>query len=207
GPKRPGGWLEGDDLVLDPGGDDLLRLSAAKSSLAGGFNRLNLLAASLASLAAGAPLAAMQRAIDRFHGLGHRLQLVAEKDGVAYYDDSKGTNVGAVQAALAALKQPVVLLLGGRDKEGRFADLAPQLRAGAVQVICFGEAGPSIAAQLAGLAQPKVVPDLAAAVSAATALARPGQAVLLSPGCASFDAYTGYAMRGDHFQALVRGLA
>jgi UDP-N-acetylmuramoylalanine--D-glutamate ligase len=207
GPRRPGGWLEGDDLTLDLGEGQDLRLGAAGSGLRGGFNRLNLLAASLAACAAGAPAQAVQGAIDRFQGLGHRLQLVAEKNGIAYYDDSKGTNVGAVQAALEALQRPVVLLLGGRDKDGRFADLEPQLRAGVVGVICFGEAGPSIAGQLKGLAQPLVKADLAAAVSAAAALAVPGQAVLLSPGCASFDAYTGYAQRGDHCQALVRGLA
>ncbi|MFZ5586565.1 MAG: UDP-N-acetylmuramoyl-L-alanine--D-glutamate ligase [Thermodesulfobacteriota bacterium] len=203
-----GGWLEGDDLVLEPNhGSAGLRLSAAKSPLVGGFNRLNLLAASLAALACGALPAAVQGVIDNFRGLGHRLVHVADIAGVAFYDDSKGTNVGAVQAALTALARPVVLLLGGRDKEGRFADLAPQMAGKVVQVICFGEAGPSIHAQIAGLAPSLVVADLAAAVGEARRLARPGQAVLLSPGCASFDAYTGYAQRGDHFQALVRAEA
>lgn len=205
GPRRPGGWLKGDELLLNTGGQDLA-LSAAKSKLVGGFNRQNLLAASLAACAAGAPPTAVQAVIDSFAGLGHRVQWVANIAGVDYYDDSKGTNVGAVQAALTALGRPTVLLLGGRDKEGRFADLAPQL-ATVTTALCFGEAGPSIHGQVKGLVASEVVADLPTAVQRAQALAAPGQAVLLSPGCASFDAYTGYAQRGDHFQALVRGEA
>ena len=207
GPRRPGGWLESDDLVIDRGTDGALRLSAAKSPLVGGFNRLNLLAASLAALACGAPPEVIQRVIEEYRPWGHRLAFVASVDGADYYDDSKGTNVGAVQAALTALDKQVVLLLGGRDKDGRFADLAPQLQNRVTAVVCFGEAGPAIHEQIKGLAKSETVPDLARAVERAHALAAPGQAVLLSPGCASFDAYTGYAQRGDHFQALVRGLA
>ena len=205
GPRRPGGWLHGDDLLLNLGGADLA-LSAIKSRLVGGFNRLNLLAASLAALACGASPTAVQAVIDGFGGLGHRVQHVASIQGVDYYDDSNGTNVGAVQAALTALGRPTLLLLGGRDKDGRFVDLAPQL-AGVTAALCFGEAGPAIQRQIAGLVASEVLPDLPAAVSRAKALAAPGQAVLLSPGCASFDAYSGYAQRGDHFQALVRGEA
>jgi UDP-N-acetylmuramoylalanine--D-glutamate ligase len=211
GPRRPGGWLAGDDLVIDMGAGGELRLSAAKSGLVGAFNRLNLLAASLAALACAAPAAAVQQTIDEYRPWGHRLAFVANVDGVDYYDDSKGTNVGAVQAAVTALARPqarsLVLLLGGRDKDGRFADLAPQLAAHVTVVVCFGEAGPAIHEQIKGLAQSEVAPDLAQALARARALAAPGQAVLLSPGCASFDAYTGYAQRGDHFQALVRGMA
>lgn len=202
GPRRPGGWLEGQDLVMDLDGRQL-SLSAAQSKLVGGFNRLNLMAASLAALACGVEPSVIQGVIDGFKGLGHRVQFVASLEGVDYYDDSKGTNVGAVQAALTALARPTVLLLGGRDKEGRFADLAPQL-ASVTQILCFGEAGPAIHAQVKDLAPSQLLPDLPAAVSAARALAAPGQAVLLSPGCASFDAYNGYAQRGDHFQELVR---
>ncbi|MBI4798071.1 MAG: UDP-N-acetylmuramoyl-L-alanine--D-glutamate ligase [Desulfarculus sp.] len=206
GPRRPGGWLRGDDLMLNLGGPEDLGLSAAQSKLVGGFNRLNLLAASLAALACGAAPTAVQAVIEGFGGLGHRVQWVATIAGVDYYDDSKGTNVGAVQAALTALMRPTVLLLGGRDKEGRFADLKPQL-ATVTTALCFGEAGPSIHGQIKDLVGSEVVADLPAAVKRAQALARPGQAVILSPGCASFDAYTGYAQRGDHFQALVRGEA
>jgi UDP-N-acetylmuramoylalanine--D-glutamate ligase len=203
---RPGGWLAGDDLVIDTETGGELCLSAAKSTLMGGFNRLNLLAASLAVLACGVPATAVQTTIDEYHPWGHRLAFVANLDGVDYFDDSKGTNVGAVQAAVTALARPLVLLLGGRDKVGRFADLAPQLTAHVTAVVCFGEAGPAIHAQIKNQAVSEVAADLAQAVTRARDLAAPGQAVLLSPGCASFDAYTGYAQRGDHFQALVRGM-
>ncbi|MCB2193166.1 MAG: UDP-N-acetylmuramoyl-L-alanine--D-glutamate ligase [Deltaproteobacteria bacterium] len=203
GPKRPGGWLEGGELVLDAGGKSL-RLPLPSGHLAIGFNRLNCLAACLAALACGAEAPAMRAALESFQALGHRLALVGEKGGVSFYDDSKGTNVGAVAAALGALEQPVVLLLGGRDKDGRFADLGPLLAERAARVICFGEAGPKIQAQIKDFALSHTAPDLAAAVHEAAQTAAPGQAVLLSPGCASFDAYSGYAQRGEHFHELVR---
>jgi len=205
GPRRPGGWLEGDHLVMQSPSGHELRLDTSASPLPGLFNRLNLLAACLAALGAGADVWALQGTINLFRGLPHRLQLVASLEGVDWLDDSKGTNVGAVRAALAALERPVVLLLGGRDKGDRFPDLAPELQSRVRLVICFGEAGPAIARQLQGLAPIQVEPDLPAAVAAARAAARPGEAVLLSPGCASFDAYQDYSQRGRHFQALVRG--
>ncbi|MBU1274462.1 MAG: UDP-N-acetylmuramoyl-L-alanine--D-glutamate ligase [Proteobacteria bacterium] len=203
GPQRPGGWLEDGELVLDAG-QESLRLSLPQGHLAIGFNRLNCLAACLTALACGAGTEAMGAALEAYQALGHRLALVGEKDGVSFYDDSKGTNVGAVAAALGALEMPVVLLLGGRDKDGRFADLGPLLKDKVARVICFGEAGPAILAQVADFAPSEVVPDLAAAVMTAARSAAPGQAVLLSPGCASFDAYSGYAQRGEHFQSLAR---
>ena len=205
GPVEPGGWLMDDDLIIAAQPGTGLKLSAKNSRLHGHFNRLNLLAASLAALAAGADPFAVQAAIDVFQGLPHRLELVREEGGVFWFDDSKGTNVGAVIAALDALALPTVLLLGGRDKEGRFAEMAPELERYVKQVICFGEAGPSINEQIEGLAKSQVVENLQSAVALARQLAEPGQAVLLSPGCASFDAYTGYAQRGDHFKALVKG--
>lgn len=204
---HPGGWLEGDDLVCDTGDGAQLRYSAGHSRLVGGFNRLNLLAAGLVAKACGVDPAVTQQVIDQFRGLGHRLEYVASIDEVDYYDDSKGTNVGAVQAALTAIERPVVLLLGGRDKDGRFADLAPQMNGKVVRVLCFGEAGPAIHDQVRSLAAAEIVADLAAGVSRARELAAPGQVVLLSPGCASFDAYSGYAQRGEHFQTLVRAEA
>jgi len=207
GPVEPGGWLMDDDLIIAAQAGTGLKLSLKASKLHGRFNRLNILAASLASLAAGADASSVQRAIDSFQGLPHRLELVERREGVFWFDDSKGTNVGAVAAALEALELRAVLLLGGRDKEGSFADLAPQIKKHVRRVICFGEAGPSIHGQVKGLVESELVADLAEAVAAARQEARAGEAVLLSPGCASFDAYTGYAQRGEHFQALVKGQA
>jgi len=202
---EPGGWLMNGDLIISAQPGTGLSLSAKNCKLYGRFNRLNLLAASLASLAAGADPFAVQSAMDAFQGLPHRLELVQEADGVKWYDDSKGTNVGAVIAALEALAMPTVLLLGGRDKEGRFYELEPQLKKYVQQVVCFGEAGPAIHGQISALSQSRVAAGLSEAVEMARESAGTGQAVLLSPGCASFDAYTGYAQRGDHFKALVKG--
>ncbi|MCB2185976.1 MAG: UDP-N-acetylmuramoyl-L-alanine--D-glutamate ligase [Deltaproteobacteria bacterium] len=204
GPRRPGGWLEQGQLVLAPVGGGEIRL-APSPALPGEFNLLNQLAAGLAALAAGAAPEHLARALGEFRALRHRLELVALREGVAWFDDSKGTNVGAVAAALRAVERPTVLLLGGRDKEGRFAALGPLLAETVRLVILFGEAGPAIQPQIAGFAPLRRVEGLAEAVALAKAEAQPGDAVLLSPGCASFDAYPGYAARGEHFQSLVKG--
>lgn len=205
GPVEPGGWLMNGDLIIAAQPGTGLSLSAKSCSLHGHFNRLNLLAASLAALAAGADPFAVQSAIDAFQALPHRLELVENRDGVMWFDDSKGTNVGAVIAALEALAMPAVLLLGGRDKEGSFGQLEPQFKKFVQQAICFGEAGPAIHKQISALTESQVAAGLSEAVELAKEITKPGQAVLLSPGCASFDAYTGYAQRGDHFKALVKG--
>ncbi len=205
GPRRPGAWQEGDQLVFALPGR---RRSGSRPPLAAGgvVNRQNLLAAGLAGLAAGVAPATVQAVIDAFPGLPHRIQFVAEIDG-GLYDDSKGTNLGAVLAAVESLARPLVLFLGGRDKAGDFTVLAPLLKKWGRLVVCFGEAGPKIAGQLAGAAPLVTVPDLPAGLAKAREAALPGDLVLLSPGCASFDAYTGYAARGDHFQGLVREMA
>ncbi|MCF8032082.1 MAG: UDP-N-acetylmuramoyl-L-alanine--D-glutamate ligase [Desulfarculaceae bacterium] len=202
GPYHPGGWLDGEALILEtPAGQ--AALSLGDGTLSNGFNRLNALAACLCAAACGASFEAMQQALDTFSGLAHRLARVGERDGVIFFDDSKGTNVGAVAAALEAMERRVVLLLGGQDKQGRFAELGPLLGRRAARVVCFGEAGPSIYQQVVGFAPAEVAPDLAAGFRLALERALPGEAVLLSPGCASFDAYSGYAQRGEHFQNLV----
>jgi UDP-N-acetylmuramoylalanine--D-glutamate ligase len=174
--------------------------------LKGEFNRLNMLAVAAACLYAGVAPHIIRESINQFQGLPHRLQKVGEVKGVSYYDDSKGTNVGAVQMALRALGKPSILLLGGRDKEGDFKSLLPDLQKNASLVICFGEAGPIIHRQLADYFPCCLVSDLAAAVKLAYDRARDNYSVLLSPGCASFDAYSGYAQRGEHFSALVKEL-
>lgn len=199
---KPGGRINGDKLILRREDGPDIELCATDSALTGHFNKLNILAAGLAAIACGAEAEAMQRAMDTMQPLGHRLALVAEIDGVAYYDDSKGTNVGAVQAAVDALNSTVVLLLGGRDKDGVFAELGPQLQK-VRGVVCFGEAGPSIARQIKGMAFCQIAEDLPSALMMARSMARIGDAIMLSPGCASFDAYSGYAERGNHFRQLV----
>jgi UDP-N-acetylmuramoylalanine--D-glutamate ligase len=196
-------WLEGDMMRLRWAGQKMVEIDIAGCKLPGQFNRLNMLAAAGACLYAGVPSALIASVLKEFTGLPHRLQKVGEVKGVSYYDDSKGTNVGAVQAALQALGEPTILLLGGRDKDGDFHSLLPVLQNNTRLAICFGEAGPLIHRQLAAHFPCRLAPDLTAAVQLAQAEAGPDYAVLLSPGCASFDAYSGYAQRGEHFAALV----
>ncbi len=135
----------------------------------------------------------------------HRMRVVAECDGVTYVDDSKATNPAAVAAALASFEGSVVLILGGSEKETDFSEVLPHLghcRA----VVCQGEAGPRIFDFLKRndmLAEVVLVPDLASAVAEVREISLPGDVVLLSPGCASFDQFAGYAERGEAFARLV----
>jgi UDP-N-acetylmuramoylalanine--D-glutamate ligase len=164
----------------------------------------NSLAAAAAALAVGAELDAVARALDGFAGLAHRVQLVGEHDGVRYYDDSKATNPHATAGALAGFDH-AVLIAGGRNKGLDLAGLrvhAPQLRA----VVAIGEAADEVEAAFAGAAPVVRADSMHDAVRAAAARAQPGDAVLLSPACASFDWYGSYAERGDDFTREVASL-
>ena len=176
--------------------------------LPGAHNRDNVLAAVAIGAAWGLPPSAMAAAIRDFEGVPHRLETVAEIGGVRYVDDSIATTPERAVAALRALDGPIVLLLGGREKRLPLSPLAEAARGRLRAAIGFGEAGALFTAALrdAGAASETVVhDDLAAAVAAARAIARPGDTVLLSPAGTSFDAYANFAARGDHFRSLVRG--
>jgi UDP-N-acetylmuramoylalanine--D-glutamate ligase len=175
-------------------------------SLQGTHNQENMMAAVTAAAIWGVPDAAIQRGLERTSALPHRLQLVRERDGVRFFDDSKGTNVGAMQKSLASFNGNVILLAGGYDKGGDFSVLTPLLRAHVKHLILFGAAGPTIRSQLNGTVPSSVVPNLTAAVQQAARCAAPGDVVLLSPGCASFDEFTDYAARGRRFRELVEAL-
>jgi UDP-N-acetylmuramoylalanine--D-glutamate ligase len=197
-----GTFVEGDDVVVwGPGG--LERYALRDSPLRGEHNRENIQAAVTAATVWGVPSDAIRRALRETRALPHRLEHVAERNGVHYYDDSKGTNVGAVEKSLRSFARGIVLLLGGYDKGGDFRTLLPLMRERAAAVICFGAAGAQIAAQLGTAVRVEVVADLAAAVARASRLAEPGQVVLLSPGCASFDEFRDYHERGQRFRALL----
>jgi UDP-N-acetylmuramoylalanine--D-glutamate ligase len=162
------------------------------------------LCAAAAALAAGAGPDGCRSALGAFRGLPHRVELVGEARGVRFYDDSKATTPGAVLAALGGFDS-AVLIAGGRNKGLDLSALArssARLRA----VVAIGEAAPELVAVFAGLAPVVEAPTMAEAVTAAAALARPGDAVLLSPACASFDWYSSYKERGDDFARCVRAL-
>jgi UDP-N-acetylmuramoylalanine--D-glutamate ligase len=178
----------------------------ANAPLAGDHNRENMCAAVTAALAAGGEAAAIQSVLDSFGGLPHRLETVGRRRGVRYINDSKATNVDAVRRALEAVAEPVVLIMGGRDKGGRFKDLAGAVRQRVKHLIAVGEARRHIAAQLNGCTATTILETLEDGVAEAARRARAGDAVLLSPGCASFDAFASYAQRGDTFRDIVEAL-
>jgi UDP-N-acetylmuramoylalanine--D-glutamate ligase len=165
---------------------------------------LDALCALAAAGAAGATVQGCRRALLEFTGLPHRVQLVGEANGVRYYDDSKATTPGAVLAALAGFER-AVLLAGGRNKGLDLSVLrqaAPRLRA----VVAIGEAAPEVAAAFEGACTVRRADSMAEAVAAAAEVAEPGDAVVLSPACASFDWYSSYAERGDDFARCVVAL-
>jgi UDP-N-acetylmuramoylalanine--D-glutamate ligase len=174
----------------------------------GEHNQVNALAALALAQAADVPMATMLHALRTYAGEPHRCERIAVIDEVEYYDDSKGTNVGATVAALVGLGRPVVLIAGGEGKGQDFSVLMPAVSGHAVAVLLIGRDAPVIRAALQGIEAP--IEDCASlpdAVARAAELARPGQAVLLSPACASFDMFRNYAHRAEVFVDAVRGLA
>ncbi len=174
----------------------------------GRHNAANALAAMALCDEVGIAREPMTEALRRFAGLPHRMQPVAELDGVTFYDDSKGTNVGATVAALGGLGKRCVLIAGGEGKGQDFSPLAGPVRAHASAVVLIGRDREEIAAALAPTGVRLLRADsLQAAVAMAHAAASPGTGVLLSPACASFDMFRSYVHRGEEFARLARSLA
>ncbi len=182
------------------------RFSLARKKLQGVHNVENLMAAVAAAKAVGVPANAIENVIETFAGLEHRLEFVRERKGVRYFNDSKGTNVGAVVKSLAGFSAPVLLLAGGVDKGGDYGPLAEEIRRTVKKLILFGSAKEKIRAALGHLTETVLVEDLAAAVADAERSSRPGDIVLLSPACSSFDMFRDYTERGKRFKALVQEL-
>ena len=168
-------------------------------------NLENIAAAALATLCAGGNISGIQQAVNAFDGLPHRLTFVTEINGIEFYNDSKATNTDAVIRALACFTKPVVLILGGRSKDTDFTQLEPAL-SHVRQIIAMGEAARHIHEVFSSVCQVELVWDMKAAVTAAHKAAMPGDVVLLSPACASFDLFDNYAARGDAFIRQVQEL-
>ena len=186
---------------LAHGTQRLLPVTAIR--LAGRHNHTNALAALALGAAAGLPMAAMLETLTEFQGLAHRMQFVAERGGVRWYNDSKGTNVGATQAAIAGIDGPVVLIAGGDGKGQDFAPLANALAGKGRGAVLIGRDAARLAAVLDGVLPVQQVHDLHAAVQCAAAMAIAGDSVLLSPACASTDMFRNYAERGEIFTRTV----
>jgi UDP-N-acetylmuramoylalanine--D-glutamate ligase len=189
---RDGALARGSKKIID----------AAALPIHGWHNAANALAACALASTLKVSVEALATGLKTFKGLPHRLELIAARAGVEWYDDSKGTNVGATIAALRGLARPAILILGGEGKGQDFSPLAPVVAQFAAHVLLIGRDAPLIG---------KVIPgercgSLEEAVQRAARLARPGQAVLLSPACASFDMFRDYRHRGEAFAAAVRGL-
>jgi UDP-N-acetylmuramoylalanine--D-glutamate ligase len=194
-----------EEIVWLSGGKEE-RFSLARTKIQGVHNVENLMAAVAVAKLVGVSAAAIRKVMEEFPGLEHRLEFVREKDGVRYYNDSKGTNVGAVLKSLASFSAPIILLAGGVDKGGDYRILEDEIKRKVKKLILFGAAKEKIRGALGHLTATAVVGDLAAAVREAHRSARPGEIVLLSPACSSFDMFRDYAERGKLFRALVQKL-
>lgn len=174
--------------------------------LSGSHNHANALACLALGHAIGLEQQPMLDALRRFTGLPHRMQWVAERNGVIYINDSKGTNVGATLAALRGTSRPLVLIAGGDGKGQDFSPLAEALRERVRHLIVIGKDGDAIAALSADKPASSKASDMATAVARAAEVAQPGDMVLLSPACSSLDMFAGYEVRGEAFLRAVQGL-
>jgi UDP-N-acetylmuramoylalanine--D-glutamate ligase len=209
-PVDAGAYRDGEALIYRWEGQAQPVAPLDEVTLRGPHNVLNVLAAIALSGAAGAPPEAMRAGLRGFSGVAHRLELVAERNGVRWYNDSIATAPERVLAALQSFDEPLVLLLGGRDKKLPWGDLAARVRERVKHVVVFGEAAALIAEALAqaGVPGERVTHggNLAGAVALAARRAQPGDVVLLSPGGTSFDEFRDFEVRGERFRRLVERL-
>jgi UDP-N-acetylmuramoylalanine--D-glutamate ligase len=198
-----GAWIDAQGrITVRFAGPARALLNTAELRILGRHNHANALAATVAATAAGAGEEAVIEGLRTFGGLEHRLEVVAERDGVVWINDSKATNVASTRVALRSMARPTVLLLGGRGKNESFAQLLPDMT-GVRAVIAFGEAGDRIVSELTGhVIVERAEDDLTEVVRTALKHARAGDVLLLSPACASFDMFHDYEHRGRAFKAL-----
>ncbi len=205
GPVESGVWYDGHVLRYRFGSTEEELLPAVEIGLPGRHNLANAAAAACMALADNVHPDAVRRALREFTGVEHRLEFVAEIDGVSYINDSKATNPDSVRVALEAIDTPLVLIMGGLDKGTDFAVLFDLVKDKIRRLICTGKAAELIAGRLGGATGIMIVRDFREAVEAARKAAQSGDTVLLSPGCASFDSFTNYEERGRVFKDVVSG--
>jgi len=198
--------ITGTDIVLNINTKMTVSLDIASIRLPGFHNLENVAAASLAAFAAGGTFEGIQSAVHAFKGLPHRLEYVTAANGVQYFNDSKATNADAVERALDAFDVPVILIMGGRNKDVDFHTLENSVRAHVKKLIVIGEAAEEIQSALGHTTTTESATSMDEAVFKAQAWAAPGDVVLLSPACASFDMYVNYEERGRNFREAVNCL-
>jgi len=205
--EGPHGFVRNGVLTIRPFDREESILPAGDLGIRGEHNVLNALASALVCRIMGVEPEAIRNAFQSFKGLPHRLEFVLEKDGVRWINDSKGTNVDSVRYALGSFHDPVVLIAGGRDKDSDFTELNDRLRRGVKAVVLIGEAADKMEKAFSGVCPLTRAATLREAVEKARGLAKPGDVVLLSPACASFDMFRNFEDRGDQFKSLVREIA
>lgn len=208
--KQPGSaaraWAK-DGLIYMEMDKRKTKISTKGTKLIGVHNTENILVASSAAYAFGAGTKAIERAILKFKPIAHRMELVRDFGKVRYFNDSKATNIDAVSKSLQSLNSSkAVLLLGGYDKGGDFKSIEPLIKRRARHTVLFGKAAKKIEKQLSASIPSSSVKGLEDAVKCAYEIAEPGDAVLLAPGCASFDEFKDYEERGSKFTQWVREL-
>ncbi len=202
-----GAFFADGEARLRRGGETETLFRRDEVRLPGAHLATDLLAAGAAARLSGAPADAIARAVRAFRGVEHVLEHVADVDGVAFFNDSKATNVDAARKSLESFDTPLVVIVGGRYKGGDFADLAPALAARGRAVMAIGETRARVTRALSATVPVVPCDSLRAAVEGGFARARPGDTVLLAPACSSFDMFADYAERGRAFKEEVRRLA
>jgi UDP-N-acetylmuramoylalanine--D-glutamate ligase len=192
-------------LSLSPYPFPLMRAEEIK--IKGVHNLENAMAASAMALLAGCPAGAVIDALREFPGLEHRLEFVRELNGVSYFNDSKGTNVGAVMKSLESFSAPIILIAGGRDKAGDFTVLRHLIKERVKAAVLIGEAAEKMRTAFGDFTEAIMAVDFRNAVEAARRVAEKGDVVLLSPACASFDMFLNFEDRGRKFKKLVKEMA
>lgn len=212
-PNQDGTFLDGDTLVLQTGGQVVRLLPRQAIRLRGAHNLVNVLAACAIASTSGLPLEAMQAGVADFNGVANRLQFIRTWQGAGWYNDSIATAPERTIAAINAFSEPLVLILGGRDKDLPWEDLALLIHRRVDHLIVFGEAAPKILAAL-GPEKPGQRPytlvcvsHLRPAVEAAASVISPGDVVLFSPGGTSFDEFRDFEERGECFEKWVKELS
>lgn len=200
-----GAYSNGRTITLTRTGDEE-KYSLAKAPLKGIHNVENMMAALTAARTFGCSKKAIQSALNRFKGLEHRVEFVREIGGVRFYNDSKGTNVGSVVKSLQGFSEPVILIAGGKDKNGDLSPLEELIRKRVKHLILIGEAKERMNRELGGLTDTVMTKTMEDAVQLAHRKANSGEVVLLSPACSSFDMFKDYKERGRVFKEAVRRL-
>lgn len=202
-PPGPAAWVEGDRFFIDFGEGDREVYDASELKLEGVHNRENAIAALASARVMGIDGVVAMRAIAGFPGLPHRMERVAEHDGVRWVNDSKATNVAAAARSLEGYAGGVILLAGGVDKGGSYEPLVAAARGRVTRAFVYGEGRERLAEALERALPTTRVDDLAGAVAGAAELARAGDVVLLAPACASYDQFKNFEERGALFHRLV----